>query len=133
MEKQPLVVTQPSKMGDPIPTQSEIAAFTAVWNEQLLGGALLSRAYNNDLQTVEILIKNYGAPVNFTDPQNGLSALHIAVGRDYLEMAKYLVECGAAFAADDQGRTPSTIAAECEVSDEMCDFIVEAEAEADGV
>ena len=28
---------------------------------------------------------------------------------------------------------PTTIAAECEVSDEMCDFIAEAEAKAEGV
>ena len=62
-----------------------------------------------------------------------MNALHIAVGRNHLEMAQYLVEKGIAFVPDNQGRMPTTIAAECEVSDEMCDFIAEAEAKAEGV
>jgi hypothetical protein len=65
-----------------------------------------------------------------TEPRTGLTALHIAVGQNDLEMAKMLVEAGAKFQADLHGRWPSTIAAECEVSEEMCDFIVEAEEKA---
>ena len=59
--------------------------------------------------------------------------MHIAVGRDHLANGENLVENGASFLPDKQGRTPSVIAAECEVSDEMCDFIAEAEAKAEGV
>ena len=65
-----------------------------------------------------------------TEPRTGLTALHIAVGQNNLEMAKVLVEAGAKFQADLLGRWPSTIAAECEVSEELCDFIVEAEEKA---
>jgi ankyrin repeat protein len=62
-----------------------------------------------------------------------MTALHIAAGRDHLRLAQILVEHGASFVPDRQGRMPSTIAAECEASEEMCDFIVEAEAKAEGV
>jgi Ankyrin repeats (3 copies) len=61
------------------------------------------------------------------EPRTGMTALHIAVGRNNLEMVKMLVEAGAKFQADFLGRWPSTIAAECEASEELCDFIVEAE------
>jgi uncharacterized protein len=98
-----------------------------------LGDGLLSCAYNNDLNSVRTLVEMLSAPINFVDPRTGLTALHIAVGRDHLEIAKYLVASSALFLPDSQGRTPSTVAAECEVSDEMCDFIVEAEAKAEGV
>ena len=100
---------------------------------QVAGEGLLNCAYNNDLETADRLIRALGAEVNFADPRNGLTALHIAVGRDHLALAKYLVRSGAKFVPDHQGRTPTTVAAECEVSDEMCDFIAEAEAKAEGV
>jgi uncharacterized protein len=83
-----------------------------------LGGSLLGSAYNNDRETVTELVGHRRAPINFVDDQTGLTALHIAVGRDHLDIAKYLVERGASFLPDKQGRTPTTIAAECEVSDE---------------
>jgi uncharacterized protein len=101
-------------------------------SSESLGSALLDCAYNNELKLAEALVQRH-APMNFVDWQTGLTALHIAVGRDHLNMAKYLVESGASFLPDKQGRTPSVIAAECEVSDEMCDFIAEAEAKAEGV
>jgi ankyrin repeat protein len=97
------------------------------------GEALLGRAYNNELNEVQRLLEYHRAPIDFIDPRTGLSALHIAVGRNHLALAKYLVERGASFLPDNQGRMPTTIAAECEVSDEMCDFIAEAEAKAEGV
>jgi ankyrin repeat protein len=100
---------------------------------QIAGEGLLNCAYNDDLETLDELIRTFGADVNFADPSNGLTALHIAVGRDHLTIAKYLVGYGAKFLPDHQGRTPTTVAAECEVSDEMCDFIAEAEAKAEGV
>ena len=87
----------------------------------------------NDWGTIKRLLEEQHIPVNFADTRTGLTALHIAVGRDHLELAHSLVERGAAFLPDKQGRMPTTIAAECEVSDEMCDFIAEAEAKAEGV
>jgi hypothetical protein len=102
-----------------------------IGNESL-GNELLDCAYNNELKLAEALIKQH-APIDFVDWQTGLTALHIAVGRDHLQMAKYLVDSGALFLPDKQGRTPSVVAAECEVSDEMCDFIAEAEAKAEGI
>jgi ankyrin repeat protein len=106
------------------------------------GPNLLGAAYANQMSEVRRILKTYEGPlyskvhkdpINFIDVRTGMTALHIAVGRDHLAVAKYLVEHGAAFIPDGQGRMPTTIAAECEVSDEMCDFIVEAEANAEGV
>jgi hypothetical protein len=65
--------------------------------------------------------------LNAIDSLTGMNALHIAVGRDNLAMARLLVEAGIAFIPDNEGRFPSTIAAICEVSDELNDYIVEAE------
>jgi ankyrin repeat protein len=105
----------------------------AAYSEDTLGNALLGCAYSNELRMAEGMVESYRAPIDFVDPRTGLTALHIAVGRDHLDLAKYLVKMGAPFLPDNQGRTPTTIAAECEVSDEMCDFIAEAEAKAEGV
>jgi len=107
--------------------------FSGSYSDKQLGEALLGRAYNNELNEVQRLLEYHRAPIDFSDTRTGLTALHIAVGRDHLALAKYLVEQGAAFLPDHQGRTPTTVAAECEVSDEMCDFIAEAEAKAEGV
>ncbi len=74
-----------------------------------------------------------GADVNEPDPATGLTALHLSVGRDAIGAVRFLVENGAAFVPDKLGRMPSTIAAESEVSEELCDYIVEAEARAEGV
>jgi uncharacterized protein len=98
-----------------------------------LGSALLGSAYNNELLTVKGILQSDHPPIDFTDPLTGLTALHMAVGRNHLDIVKLLVEHGASFQPDKQGRMPSTIAAECEVSDEMSDFIAEAEAKAEGV
>ena len=65
-----------------------------------------------------------------TPNSEGLTPLHIAVGRNNLEMVKALVEAGAAFVPDNEGRMPSVIAAEMEVSEELADYIVEAESRA---
>ena len=45
-------------------------------------------------------------------------------------MTKALVEAGAAFVPDNEGRMPSVIAAEMEVSEELADYIYEAESRA---
>jgi hypothetical protein len=103
------------------------------YSSEDIGYMLLGCAFHNELKKAQDFVKMARRSVDFIDPQTGLTALHIAVGRNHIEMAKYLVEQGASFRPDAQGRTPSTIAAECEVSDEMCDFIAEAEAKAEGI
>ena len=103
-------------------------------SSEYVGNALLGAAYENNIRYVENLLHARNAPpVDFADEHTGMTALHIAVGRDHLPLAQFLVKRGAAFMPDKQGRMPSTVAAECEVSDEMCDFIAEAEAKAEGV
>lgn len=70
-----------------------------------------------------------GADVNHIDPETGLCALHIAVGANDLLLCRVLIdECSAAFFPDRFGRWPTLIAAECEVGDELSDYIVEQEA-----
>ncbi len=61
------------------------------------------------------------------DTGTGMNALHLAVGRNNLEITKLLVEAGVAFIPDAYGRMPSVIAAEMEVSEELADYICEAE------
>src|SRR6202158_1357588 len=65
--------------------------------------------------------------INTVDPVTGMNALHIAVGRDLLEITKLLVEAGIEFIPDNEGRMPSLIAAICDVSDDMADYIGDAE------
>ena len=62
------------------------------------------------------------------DPETGMNALHIAVGRNNIEITKILIQYGVPFIPDNEGRMPSVIAAEMEVSDELADYIYEAEA-----
>ena len=99
----------------------------------LLGSLLLYYAYFNDIYGLKLLLDNESVPIDFADESSGLTALHLAVGRDFVVLARMLIGRGALFLPDKQGRMPTTIAAECEVSDEMCDFIAEAEAKAEGV
>lgn len=94
--------------------------------------ALLQSAYYGDVSTVEAML-NHGVPLDTGDNCTGMTALHLAVGGNYLDLARFLVERGASFVPDKQGRMPTTIAAECEVSGELCDFIAEAEARAGSV
>jgi hypothetical protein len=61
------------------------------------------------------------------DPVTGMNALHIAVGRDNLEITKLLVEAGIEIIPDNEGRMPSLIAAICNVSDELAEYIYEVE------
>jgi uncharacterized protein len=91
---------------------------------------LLESAYNGDIEVVDKLLK---LSLDAADKVTGMTALHLAVGRDHLALVRLLVERGASFVLDKQGRMPTIIAAECEVSEELCDFIAEAEARAEGV
>jgi uncharacterized protein len=93
---------------------------------------LLDAAYNGRTDFVRKLLERR-SDIDAADEETGMTALHIAVGRNNLEIARILVERGASFIVDKQGRMPTTIAAECEVSEELSDFIAEAEARAEGV
>jgi uncharacterized protein len=95
---------------------------------QLDSASIVKALFTGDLATLRRYIE--ARPMLVHVYFDGLTALHIAVGTDNLKMARYLVDAGARFEPDGQGRYPSTIAAECEVSEELCDYIVEAEEKA---
>ena len=65
--------------------------------------------------------------LNQLDPTTGMNALHIAVGRNLLEITKLLIEAGIEIIPDNEGRMPSLIAAIFHVNDELADYIYEAE------
>lgn len=88
--------------------------------------------YRGDLEAIRGILDS-GYPIDEIDLLTGMAALHVAVGRNDLAMVKFLVERGASFFADSHGRWPSTIASLCEVSEELCDYIADAEARADSV
>ena len=70
-----------------------------------------------------------GADVNELDAVTGLAALHLAIGLNDAELARFLIEeAGAAFFPDRFGRWPSLIAAENRVDDELSLYIAEKEA-----
>lgn len=89
---------------------------------------MLAAAYRHDSAAVLAALER-GADVNMADEQTGLSALHLAVGTNNLELAKALVEDHQAkFFADRWGRWPSSIATDLShVTEEMTDYIVGAE------
>ena len=68
--------------------------------------------------------------LNQIDPATGMNALHIAVGRNNLELTRLLIEAGIEIIPDKEGRMPSLIAGICRVSDELADYISEAESRA---
>jgi uncharacterized protein len=88
----------------------------------------LTYVWFGDFAVVTHLLETDLDLLHTVHPDTGLTALHIAVGRNSLLMTKILVEAGAKFIADAHGRFPSVIAAEMEVSEELADYIVEAEA-----
>ena len=61
------------------------------------------------------------------DPATGMTALHFAIGRDRIDVVRLLISEGAGFYPDNNGRMPSTVAALCEVSEEMSDLVADAE------
>lgn len=72
-----------------------------------------------------------GADVNIMPTETGLAALHLAVGGSHFEVVKYLIEeAKAEIKPDGFGRWPTVIAAQCQASEELCDYIVEREAKA---
>lgn len=90
---------------------------------------MLAAAFRGDNDTVLAAIAR-GEDVNFKDKHTGLSALHLAVSTNNLELTKSLVEeHNAEFFADGFGRWPSSIACDLDhVTDEMADYICHAEA-----
>jgi hypothetical protein len=94
--------------------------------------ALLQYAYDGNLELVTELLTR-GVSPDSVDSSTGMSALHLAIGRNHLDIVRALIEFGASFVPDRQGRMPTVIAAECEVSEHLNDFIAEAEARAQTV
>lgn len=71
-----------------------------------------------------------GASIDCVHRENGLSALHIAIGNNDIALCRFLIEkCNAGFFPDGFGRWPTLVAAECRVDDALSDYIVEKEAE----
>ncbi len=90
---------------------------TARTPEDLAGGKIRPASLPEDVNTI--------------NPVTGMSPLHIAVGINRLDMVRSLVEAGARFFPDNHGRMPSLIAALCETSEEMQDYIAEQERKAE--
>lgn len=89
---------------------------------------LLSAVYKGDAAGAQRAIEQ-GANVNAVHEQTGLSPLHIAVGTNNLALVRYLIEeAEASLQPDRSGRWPTLIAAQCQVSEELCDYIVAQEA-----
>ena len=100
-----------------------------VSNQDQLDGRLLRGAATGDIALVQIALQD-GADIAARQKQ-GLMALHLAVAMNDLALATYLVEeASAPFVPDGFGRLPSVIAAQCKVSEELSDYILEKEAEA---
>ncbi len=57
----------------------------------------------------------------------GMAALHTAIGFNRLDMVKLLVDAGARFFPDKEGRWPSLIAVDCEADEELVDYVVQEE------
>lgn len=114
-------------MANPKP-QTRPATSSASGDE--VNAALLTAAYNGDAAGVKTALEK-GADINVKHPATGLTALHIAVGTNNLPLTRYLIEQhDPAFGPDAFGRWPTVIAAECQVSAELADYIVEKEAAA---
>ena len=62
-----------------------------------------------------------------TNPDTGMTALHMAVGFNRLDMVKLIVAAGAKFSPDYEGRLPSIMAADLQVDEELQDYITSAE------
>jgi hypothetical protein len=93
----------------------------------------LEYVWLGDLPRTRMVLDNPYARARFldtVDPVTGMNALHIAVGRNNLEIARLLVEAGIKFIPDNEGRMPSLIAALCDVSEELADYILSAEGQA---
>jgi uncharacterized protein len=92
-----------------------------------LNSDLLQAAYAGNFDALREAVAQ-GADVETVHQQTGLTALHIAIGTNNLAMTRFLIEdAGARIGPDRSGRWPTVIAAECRVSESLCDYIVEQE------
>lgn len=97
-------------------------------NTARVNAELLQAAYDGNPIDVKVALEQ-GALIASTHEVTGLTALHIAVGTCNFAMVWCLIEdYGAPFGPDKFGRWPTLIAAECQVSDGLSDYIVEQEA-----
>jgi len=119
-------------MADPpaTPDVATIRPGIAFGNAADIHAKLVNAAYDADMKGVMQAL-SAGADINYAMPKSGLTALHVAVGTNNLPLVRYLVEeRGARFKPDRYGRWPTTMAAECRADGDLCDYIVEKEAEA---
>jgi len=72
--------------------------------------ALLDAAYLCDFEALKSALEN-GAMINVAHPENGMTALHLAVVRNQRKIVRYLVGQGAEIGPDGFGRWPSLLAA----------------------
>ena len=88
-------------------------------------------AYSGSLKVVKQAVA-VGADLESVQAGMPLTALHLAIGRNHLDVVKYLIEdAGAPIKPDGFGRWPSVIAAQCRASDDLSEYIVECEAAAE--
>lgn len=91
--------------------------------------ALLEGAARGDIRAVKEAISG-GANIRAAQAE-GLTALHIAVAMNDLPLARYLIEeAGAPFVPDGFGRLPTVVAAQCQASEVLSEYIFEKEAAA---
>jgi ankyrin repeat protein len=94
--------------------------------------------YGQDYQHLLKTIINHSSPADVpelinTPIHHGMALLHIAVGTNDYDLTKQLIDLGARFFPDDQGRMPSLMAILCEADDRICDLVDDAEAKALGI
>lgn len=90
---------------------------------------LLEGAARGDIRAVKEAVSG-GANIQVAQAE-GLTALHIAVAMNDLPLVRYLVEeAGALFVPDGFGRLPTVVAAQCQASEELAEYIFEKEAAA---
>jgi len=90
-------------------------------------------AYGGDVEKMmRWITRNLEVSIDVIDETTGLTALHIAIGRNHLDLTRFLLEKGARIVPDRNGRWPTLIAAECNASDELYDLVADAEIAAEG-
>ncbi|WP_143748771.1 ankyrin repeat domain-containing protein [Mesorhizobium sophorae] len=129
------LVTAPSKSTDDENSERDDVVdsdFEVVMSDEDIQRAFLVAADQADEDELRRLVEEV-TDINIPDAATGMTALHLSIGRNAMGAVRLLVERGAKFVPDKFGRMPSTVAVECEASDELIDFIVDAEARAEGV
>ncbi len=98
------------------------AEIVPLWHEQF------AIAYSGKVREMEEWIAHHpSVSIDTFEETTGLTLLHIAIGRNDLELTRFLLANGATIMPDKRGRWPSLIAAACGVSDELYDLVADAE------